>query len=588
MSAIKMKPVDVVTIGFGWTAAIIAAELTKAGVSVLSLERGEFRDTDPDFAVPSVHDELAYSQRLKLFQDASRDTYSLRNDRSQTALPVRQFGSFLPGDGVGGAGVHWNGVTWRFLPWDFETRSRSIARYGASILGDDCYSQDWGITYDELEAYYDRFEKVAAVGGKAGNLRGQKIAGGNVFEGRRSNEYPNPAMKTQYSGSLFRDAAHGFGYHPFPQPSANSTAPYKNYYGITTGVCVYCGYCERFGCEMYAKASPQVTILPFLRKSPHFELRTNARVLRVELDSTGKKATGVTYMDSQGREVFQPAASVFVTSFVLNNIRMLLLSKIGKPYDPASGTGTVGRNYAYQANTGATAFFRDGKIFNNFMGSGAVGIVIDDFNGDNFDHSKLGFIGGADISQSTTGWRPIANHPVPAGTPRWGAQWKKAAAHYFNRSFSMNAQGGVQAYRGNYCDLDPTYRDPYGQPLMRITFDWGHHEHKQSAFMAGIHAKIIKALNATDSSIAPLPPHYNVVPYQSTHNTGGTIMGPHRDTSVVNKYGQSWDVPNVFVTGAGLFPQNAGYNPTGTVGALTFHTAEAFVNRYMKHQGPLA
>lgn len=152
----------------------------------------------------------------------------------------------------------------------------------------------------------------------------------------------------------------------------------------------------------------------------------------------------------------------------------------------------------------------------------------------------------------------------------------------------MNAQGGVQAYRGNYCDLDPTYRDVDGQPLMRITFDWGYNEHKQSAYMAGIHAKIVHALGATDASINQIPKHYDVVPYQSTHNTGGTIMGPHPDTSVVNKYGQSWDVPNVFVTGAGLFPQNAGYNPTGTVGALTFHTADAFVHRYLKHQGAMA
>jgi gluconate 2-dehydrogenase alpha chain len=147
-----LKSVDAVMIGFGWTGGILANELTKAGLNVVGLERGDYR-SGPDFAIPGVHDELAYGVRYKLFQDASKETLTFRQNRSQTALPIRQFGSFLPGDGLGGAGVHWNGVTWRFLPWDFETRSRSIARYGAAIMGEDCTSADWGISYDELEPY---------------------------------------------------------------------------------------------------------------------------------------------------------------------------------------------------------------------------------------------------------------------------------------------------------------------------------------------------------------------------------------------------------------------------------------------------
>jgi gluconate 2-dehydrogenase alpha chain len=581
------KSVDAVMIGVGWTGGILANELTKAGLNVVGLERGSFRDTTPDFAVPGVHDELEYGVRYKLFQDAAKETLTFRQNRSQTALPVRQFGSFLPGDGLGGAGVHWNGVTWRFLPWDFETRSRSIARYGAAIMGEDCTSADWGITYDELEPYYDKFEYLAGIAGKAGNIRGRIRPGGNPFEGPRSREYPSPPQKQSYAMAVFGEAVKKLGYHPFPQPSANSTQPYKNPEGVDLGVCVYCGYCERFGCEMSAKASMQTTLLPRLAKSPRFELRTNAKVLKINLDSAKKKAVSVTYLDAQGREQIQPAEMIFVTAFAFNNVRMLLLSGIGKPYDPVTNTGVVGKNYAYQANTSATLFYDSGKVFNLFMGSGALGTVIDDFNGDNFDHGSHGFIGGADISHNTNGARPILFHPVPPGTPRWGGQWKKAVAHYYNRAFGINAQGGVQSYRGNYLDLDPTYRDIFGQPLLRMTFDWGPHEHKQSAFMAGINAKIAKAAGASRTIGGQLPAHYSVVPYQSTHNTGGAIMGSDPSQSVVNKYGQTWDVSNVFVTGASSFPQNAGYNPTGTVGALAYHTADAVVNRYVKKPGPL-
>jgi len=80
---------------------------------------------------------------------------------------------------------------------------------------------------------------------------------------------------------------------------------------------------------------------------------------------------------------------------------------------------------------------------------------------------------------------------------------------------------------------------------------------------------------------------YSVVPYQTTHNTGGAIMGTDPTSSAVNRYLQSWDVPNVFVMGASAYPQNAGYNPTGTVGALTYWAAEAIVTRYLKNPGPL-
>src|SRR5271166_4450472 len=272
------KPVDAVCVGFGWTGAIIANELTKAGHSVVGLERGEFRNTDPDFAIPTVHDELSYAVRYKLFQDASRETYTFRNERSQLALPIRQFGSFLPGDGLGGAGVHWNGTTYRFTPWDFQTRSATIARYGAAILG-DCTSQDWGLTYDELEPFYDKFEKTAGIGGKAGNLRGKKIPGGNPFEGPRQSEYPQPPMLRNYSGALWAETATKLGYHPYTMPSANSTGIYTNPDGVQSGECVYCGYCERFACEMKAKASMQTTLLPVLMKNKNFELRLKSTVL---------------------------------------------------------------------------------------------------------------------------------------------------------------------------------------------------------------------------------------------------------------------------------------------------------------------
>ena len=583
---IKMKPVDVVLTGVGWTGGILGKELAQAGLKVVGLERGRARDTNPDFLAPWVHDELRYHSRFELMQDLAKETLTFRNSADQVALPMRYLGSFYPGEGLGGAGVHWNGQTFRFLPWDFETRSRTLARYGPGALPADCTAQDWGITYNELEPYYDRFERTCGISGKAGNLRGQTQPGGNPFEGPRSDEYPNPPMKTSHAGALFKQAAASLGYHPYPAPSANMSRGYVNPDGASLAPCMYCGYCEVFACEFGAKAIPQVTVLPIAQKTGNFELRTLSNVVKINLDASGKRATGVTYVDARGREMEQPADIVIVTSYVLNNVRLLLLSGAGRPYDAATGEGVVGRNYAYQVVSAVTAFFEN-KVFNTFMGAGALGEIVDDFNGDNFDHKDLGFIGGGYIAAWTVGARPIHFHPVPPGTPRWGSQWKAAVAHYYNRAFLIQTHGGVLPYRGNHLDLDPTYRDAYGLPLLRMTFDWHENELRRSSYLTDRAEQIARAMSPSKIGADRRGPHYSLLPYQTTHNTGGAVMGADPKTSAVNKYLQSWDVSNLFVVGASAFPQNAGYNPTDTVGALAYWAADAIKNRYVKRPGPL-
>lgn len=235
--AIRLKPVDVVLIGVGWTGSILAKELAEAGHTVVGLERGMLRQTVPDFQSPAMHDELRYAVRYGLMQDTSRETVTFRN------------------------------------------------------------------------SFYDRFEYLCGISGKAGNLRGRIQEGGNPFEGPRSHEYPNPPMKTAYAGALFRKAATDLGYHPFPAPSTNITRHYKNPYGVDLKPCMYCGFCERFGCEHFAKASPQTTVLPVALANKNFELRTLAHVTRVNVDRNAKRAVSVTYIDGQGREIEQPAGS---------------------------------------------------------------------------------------------------------------------------------------------------------------------------------------------------------------------------------------------------------------------------------------
>ena len=585
-----LKPVDVVTIGVGLTGSLAALELAKQGLKVVGLERGAPRDTVPDFQSPAIHDELRFSIRKGMMQDNVKEAVTFRNSSDQTALPIRRWESFLPGAGLGGSFVHWNGQSFRFQVADFIYKTHILQRYGKKFLegcGPELTIQDWGVTYDELEPYFDRFEYLCGVSGKAGNIKGQIEPGGNPFEAPRSREYPTPPMKEPYFGALFRKGAESLGYHPYSQPSSNLSECYTNPEGLKLQQCAFCGFCERYACEHFAKASPQTVILPVLLNRSNYELRTNCQVQRINLDSTRKKATGVTYVDAGGVEYEQPAGLVLITAFPLNNVRMLLLSGIGKPYDPKIGEGAVGRNYTYQTTGGPTVFMDESININPFMASGANGTMIDDFGGDNFDHSQLGFIGGQYVGAIMTNGRPIEFHPTPPGTPAWGLEWKRAVARHYNHTIEIQQHGTSAASRLNYLDLDPTYKDAWGQPLLRMTFDFPENDIRMSQYIADKVVVIGRAMGGKVVVRGGTKRPYTITVYQSTHNCGGAIMGGNPETSVVNRYLQCWDVPNVFSLGASAFPQNGAYNYSVTIGALTYWALDAIKNQYLKAPGPL-
>ena len=585
--ATRLKPVDVVTIGVGMTGSILGKELAAQGLTVVGLERGFPSDTVPDYQSQNMHDELRYAIRKALMQDNTKEAVTARNTLDQDALPIRRWESFLPGTGVGGSMVHWNGQTYRFHPTDFKMKSHHEQRYGKKFIDEELQIQDWGITYEELEPSYDRFEYLCGTSGKAGNLGGKIQAGGDPHEGARSREYPTRPQKEHYQGAIFRKAASELGYHPLPQPSSNLSEPYTNPEGMKLQACSFCGFCERFACEHFAKSSPQTIILPATLAQKTYEMRTGCQVQRINLDKSKTRATGVTYIDAAGREYEQPAELVLLTAFPLNNVRMLLLSGIGTPYDPKSGKGTLGRNYSYQTMSNVQVYYGEDVNINPFMASGASGTMTNDFAADNFDHGPHGFIGGAYFGAINTNGRPIEYHPVPPGTPAWGAEWKKAVRQYYNHTINMNVHGSSMSTRTNYLDLDPVYKDAWGQPLLRMTFDFSKNDLRMSRYVTDQAAKIGAHMGGKQVWSNYRKGPWDVAVYQTTHNVGGAVMGEDPSTSVVNKFLQHWDVPNLFVVGASAYPQNAAWNPTGTVGALTYWAADAIKSKYLKNPGKL-
>lgn len=587
-----MKKVDAVVVGFGWAGSIMAKELTEAGLSVVALERGPQRDTYPDGAYPQVIDELTYNIRKKLFQDLSKGTVTFRHDMTQQAVPYRQLSVFLPGNGTGGAGLHWSGVHFRVDPIELNMRSHYEDRYGKNFIPQGMTIQDFGVSYDELEPFFDKAEKVFGTSGTAWSVKGQIVGegnGGNPFAPDRSDNFPLAAQKRTHSAQMFYEAAQTVGYHPYDLPSANTSGPYTNTYGCQMGPCNFCGFCSGYACYMYSKASPNVNIWPALRQEPKFELRSDSYVLKVNLSEDKKLATGVTYVDAQGHQVEQPADIVIVSAFQFHNVHLMLLSGIGEPYNPVTNQGVIGRNFAYQNVSTIKAFFDSHTYTNTFIGAGGAGVAVDDFNADNFDHARYGFVGGSPFWVNQAGTKPISGLPTAPGTPAWGSKWKAAIADAYNHHLSMDAHGAHQSYRVNYMDLDPNYKNIHGQPLLRMTFDWQENDVKMSQFMHDKMSKIAQAMNPKFMTGKPKMPgeRFNATVYQTTHLNGGVIMGIDPKTSALNRYLQSWDVHNVFVPGASAFPQGLGYNPTGLVAALTYWSAKAIRERYLKNPGPL-
>src|SRR6266568_530185 len=376
---------DVVIIGVGAAGGVLAAELGKAGMKVIGLERGP-RLTTQDF---NPHDELRYFTRQDLRPNIKRQPVTWRPNAHARAnpIPVQNYGNQ-----AGGGTVHYGAVSWRFHGDDFRARSQTIERYGASAIPKDSSLVDWPLSYADLEPYYDRIEYELGVSGKAGNLQGRKIDGGNVFEAPRRREFPLPPLVVDQAGAVFDAAAKRLGYRPFSTPRAILSQPYDGRPG-----CSYCGFCRAFGCHIGAKSSILVTKLPEADATGNFKLISSAMCYRVNSDNSGR-ATGVAYYGPDGSENAIEAELVILAPFIYDNTRLLLLSKTARfPNGLANSSGEVGKHL--MAHIGAKVFAAfDDRYVNIYMGPSAQRHSLDDFNADNFDRAGQDFIRGAQIS----------------------------------------------------------------------------------------------------------------------------------------------------------------------------------------------
>lgn len=570
--ATKLDKVDVVIVGVGWAGGIISAEMAKAGKKVVALERGQHAKLE-DYT--GVKDELRFTNRFEMMQNLSHETITSRNNPDEEALPVRTRDEMMVGTDLGGGSVHWAGSTYRYWPYDFEMYSKTVEKYGKDKIPEGMHLQDWGITYDEMEKYYDKWEKTAGISGERDPIGPE-----------RKNDWPTPPLKETPPIKLFKEAATNLGYHPYQVAAGNLSEQYENPDGQVINQCQYCAFCTQYGCDFGAKSDALVTVVPTAMEHDNFELRTEAYVRRVLYD--GDKATGVMYVDTRtGEEFEQPADVVVLSGFTFTNNRLLMVSDIGEQYNPETRKGVIGRNFHGQFNItflGARGFF-DKKKFNLYMGAGALGATMSDYAADNFDHSDLGFLGGGAIEYRQYGDGAIASNHVPKDTPQWGKEFKKNSVFYANRNLQIWYTPNVMSWWHNYLDLDPTYKDDFNDPLIRVTNKYTDQDKNIAKFGIEKCTEIMEEMGADIVDADDVPEQFDHV-YQGGHYAGGVVMGDDPETSAVNNYLQMWDVDNLFVVGASAFPQFPGHHPTPTVGALSYRAAEG-IEQYLDNGGQL-
>lgn len=559
----NLAKTDVVIIGMGAAGGVAALPLTNAGLKVVGLEVGGWL-SPRDFAP----DELRNGARNwpQTVQKAANEAPTVRATASTQAVQ----GSHPMMNAVGGTSLHYWAQSWRLNPWDFKVVSATRERYGVDRIPPGSTVEDWPFGYDELEPYYDKVEYSIGISGQAGNVQGAINNSGNIFEGSRRREYPMRPLRASPFTDLMSDAARHLAWNPFQGPAAITSEVYDG-----RPPCQYHGFCNTGGCHVLAKSSTAVTSIPKAVDTGNLDVVTFARATNIVTDNDGK-VTGVDYVKGN-QTFFQPADAVLVASYAYENVRLLLLSKSRAfPDGLSNNAGQVGRHYFshHQGSPVLALFPRD---LHNWYGLPAQGVAIDEWADDNFDHADLDFIGGANL------WVHTDRKPMSAAkmstfgqVQNWGSDWKAFVMKNADRSNTAYIQKTTLPYENNYLDLDPVVKDPMGFPVTRITARYGDNEKRIAAFAQDKMEQWYLAAGAIEVIKTGLGNTMGA----TTHAYGGTRMGDNRETNVLDAWGFSHEAPNLGILGGSVMGTSGARNPTLTVQALSWRTAEYLANNW--------
>jgi choline dehydrogenase-like flavoprotein len=541
----KKKVFDVCVIGTGAGGGVMIDQLTAAGMSVVGLERGPYLSTS-EFD----DDELRNGVRDLVFSPNQEESFY------NAATGETQAGSFsLISHCVGGTISHWDGMSWRFRPDEFKVLSTEGSVAGASLA-------DWPISYEDMAPFYEKAEWDFGISGNAG---------AHKTEGPRKRGYPNPPHPYRTASKMIEKGAKAMGYNPFAMPLAINSQAYGG-----RPACVLGGACRGYGCPIHAKSTTYSVSLPRAMATGKLDLRADAMVF--DLPMKDGRVTGARYLDSKGNAHEVLAKHVICAAGTIGTPHLMLQSKSGvSPDGLANGSGLVGKNLQFHHFPSSISVFdEDMHGYTGFEGH----VAFDDLHASD---SKRGFIrGGVVIEANVVTHQPIM-HSLALADPEnnWGAGLKDHMRD-FSRTVHFAGVCEELPMESNRVELDPTIKDRFGLPVPRITKTNHPNDVAMSYWFEKRLREVAEAAGARkilSPSIPGLDIKLDTPVSGAEHNHGTCRMGNDPNTSVLDKWCRSHEVPNFWVADGSVMPTNAGYNPTLTILANAYRVSDYFIRQ---------
>ena len=500
----------VLIIGSGAGGGTLANELCQKGIKVVVLEAGAMQSS-----ASFINDEWkSFSQLAWLDKRTTSGSWRVAKDFA--GLPAWICKT------VGGTTTHWAGASLRFQDHEFRIKSEYGDIKGANLL-------DWPITLKDLEPYYAKAENKMGVT-RTNGIPG--LPGNNNFKVMHAGA-SKLGYKEVHTGRMAINS----------QPRDGR------------GRCMQLGFCFQ-GCKSGAKWSTLYTEIPKAEATGNFEIRPQSHVSRIEHNTAGK-VTGVVYFDKDGKEQRQKARIVCVAGNSIETPRLLLLSASNMFKDGlANSSGQVGRNYMRHMTGSVYAAFKN--PVHMYRGTTMAGIVRDEAG----NNPKRGFVGGYELETLSLGIPFMAAFLNPGG---WGSDFAWWMDHYTNLA-GMWLVGEDMPRETNRVTLNTNVKDQWGNYAPNVHFD--DHDNdiamRNHAFTQG--ERIYQAAGAIKTFRTP--------PYPSTHNMGTSRMSARPQDGVVNKWGQTHDIPNLFISDGSQFTSGGAENPTLTIVTLAIRQAD--------------
>jgi choline dehydrogenase-like flavoprotein len=509
----------VVVVGSGAGGGTLSNELAQKGIKVVCLEAGGRHEME-DFQ----NDEWgSFSQISWLDKRTTSGTWRVAKDFS--GLPAWIVKA------VGGSTVHWAGASLRFQEHEFKVKTVYGDIPGANLL-------DWPITLAEMAPYYDKAEN------KMGTTRTHGI----------------PGLPGNNNFKVLEAGAKRLGYKEVHTGNMSINSEPRD----GRGACQQIGFCFQ-GCKSGAKWSTLIAEIPKGEATGNLEVRPNSQVLMIEHDEAGK-VTGVVYADKDGKQQRQKARLVCVAGNTIESPRLLLNSNSAKfPNGLANSSGQVGKNYMRHMTASVYATFE--RPVHMYRGTTMAGIVQDEARND----PSRGFVGGYELETLSLGLPFMAAFLDPGA---WGRDFS-AAMDAYDHMAGLWIVGEDMPQEKNAVTLHATEKDQYGMPVPNVHFD----DHpndiamREHAWKQG--SAIYEAVKATKT--------YKTPPYPSTHNLGTNRMSDNPRDGVVNKFGQTHDIANLFISDGSQFTTGAAENPTLTIVALAIRQADYIADQMAKN-----